>query len=75
MDKKEIKKLSEKAESLLNKVVTCRPLNSSKYVTATIMETMILDSGRIIVTTTEGDQFPADRIAKKIAYFFTAPAR
>lgn len=75
MNKKEVKKLSEKAESLLNKVVTYRPLNSSKYVTATVMETMILDSGKIIVTTTEGDHLPADRIEKKVAYFFTAPAR
>lgn len=75
MDKKEVKKLNEKAESLLNKVVTYRPLNSSKYVTATVMETKVLDNGRIIVTTTEGDQLPADRIAKNIAYFFTAPAR
>lgn len=62
MDKKEIKKLSEKAESLLNKVVTCRPLNSSKCVTAAVMETMLLNNGRIIVTTTEGDQLPAERI-------------
>lgn len=75
MDKKEVKKLSEKAESLLNKVVTYRPLNSSKYVTATVMETMLLDNGSIIVTTTEGDQLPAERIPKNIAYFFTAPAR
>jgi hypothetical protein len=75
MDKKEVKKLSEKAESLLNKVVTYRPLNSLKYITATVMETMILDNGKIIVTTTEGDQLPADRIRKNIAYFFTAPAR
>lgn len=75
MNKNEVKKLSEKAESLLNEVITYRPLNYSKYVTATVMETKVLDNGRIIVTTTEGDQLPADRIAKNIAYFFTAPAK
>jgi len=75
MTKKEVRQLSEKAESLLNQVVTYRPLNSLDYITATIMETMILDNGKIVVTTTEGDQLSADKIIKKIAYFFTAPAR
>lgn len=75
MDKEEVKMLSQKAEALLRQVITYRPLNSTEYVTATVMETAILDNGKIIVTTTEGDQFPADRITKKLAYFFTAPAR